>query len=348
MKKISLLSLAIAVVLIANDKGAQAQQNPLTQSITKVGTTAAQFLKIGAGVRAIGLGGAFVAVANDVTALYWNPAGIATIPGGGEAVFNHAEWLAETAYDFAGVTLNAGELGTLGFSVTSFRVPEDEVRTYRYPEGTGERFDASSIALAVSYGRMLTDRFAIGFTGKYVQDNLWNESAHGLAIDIGTHYVTPFNGLRIGATIANFGTKMQLEGRDLYFNYDPLPDETGTVDQVPSLYRLGRYEMPLTLRLGLAYDVIKRENLTVMVASDAVHPNDNSEYVNSGMEVNLRNTVYLRGGYKALFLNNSEQSFTFGAGLRYDAVGANLKIDFGYADYGRLDNVQFVSFMVRF
>jgi len=319
----------------------------LTQAITKVGTTAAQFLKIGAGVRAIGMGGAFVAVANDVTALYWNPAGIATIPGGGEATFNHAEWLAETAYDFAGVTLNAGSFGTLGLSVISFRVPEDEVRTYRFPEGTGERFEVSNIALAFSYGRMLTDRFAIGFTGKYVQESIWNESARGVAIDIGTHYVTPFNGLRIGAAIANFGTKMQLEGRDLYFNYDPLA-EPGTVDQVPALYRLGRYELPLTLRLGLAYDVINQENMKVTLAGDAVHPNDNSEYVNSGMEINLRNTVYLRGGYKAVFLNNSEQSFTFGGGLRYDAVGTNLKIDFGYADYGRLDNVQFVSFTVRF
>lgn len=341
MKKFSIV-VAFFIFMINTTVHAQ-----LTQSITKVGTTAAQFLKIGAGVRAVGMGGAFVAVANDVTALYWNPAGIATISGGGETTFNHAEWLAETSYDFAGVTLNAGNFGTLGLSVISFRVPEDDVRTYRFPEGTGERFDMSSIALAVSYGRMLTDRFAIGFTGKYVQDNVWNETAHGLAIDLGTHYVTPFNGLRIGAAIANFGTKMQLEGRDLYFNYDPL-GETGTVDQVPALYRLGKYEMPLTLRLGLAYDILNQENLKVTIASDAVHPNDNSEYVNSGMEINLRNQVYLRGGYKAMFIKNGDPNFTTGAGLRYDAVGVHLKIDYAYADYGRLDNVQFVSFTVGF
>jgi len=342
MKKKFIVIALFAIFLINTVAHAQ-----LTQSITKVGTTAAQFLKIGAGVRSVGMGGAFVAVANDVTALYWNPAGIATISGGGEATFNHAEWLAETSYDFAAVTLNAGNFGTLGLSVISFRVPEDEVRTYRFPEGTGERFNMSSIALAFSYARMLTDRFAIGFTGKYVQDNVWNEKAQGVAFDLGTHYVTPFNGLRIGAAIANFGTKMQLEGRDLYFNYDPL-GETGTVDQVPALYRLGKYEMPLTLRLGLAYDILHQENLKITIASDAVHPNDNSEYVNSGMEINLRNQVYLRGGYKAAFLNNSEQSFTFGGGLRYDAVGTNLKLDFGYADFGQLENVQFMSFTVRF
>jgi hypothetical protein len=343
MKKLSVFFFAIIFILVFSTT-VHAQ---LTRSITKVGTTAAQFLKIGAGARAIGLGGAFVAVANDITAVYWNPAGLATIPGNGEATFNHTEWLAETAFDFAAVSLNAGNFGTVGLSVTSFRVPEDLVRTHLFPEGTGERFDASSIALAVSYARMLTDRFAIGFTGKFIQEQVWNETAQGVAIDFGTHYVTPFNDLRIGAAITNFGTKMQLEGRDLYFNEDPL-SAVGTVDQVPALYRLGKYDLPLTLRLGLAYDVIHRENLVVTATSDAVHPNDNSEYVNSGMEINLRNVIYLRGGYKALFLKNSEQSFTFGAGLRYDAVGTNLKIDFGYADYGRLESVQFVALTVRF
>lgn len=343
MKKYFSIPSAIISILLFNT----AVHAQLTRSITRVGTTAAQFLKIAPSARAIALGGAFVAVADDIAAAYWNPAGLSLIPGGGEATFNHAKWLAETNFDFAAFSLNAGSFGTLGFAVTSFRVPEDLVRTYRFPDGTGERFDASSIALALSYARKLTDRFAIGLTGKYIQEQVWNESAQGVAIDFGTHYVTPFNSLRIGATISNFGTKMQLEGRDLYFNEDPLP-EAGTVDQVPAEYRAGKYELPLTLRLGLAYDLIHQENMVFTITSDAVHANDNAEYVNSGAELNLRNILYLRGGYKALFLDNSEQSFTFGAGLRYDAVGTNLKIDFGYADYGRLENVQFVAFTVRF
>ncbi|MDZ7344544.1 MAG: PorV/PorQ family protein, partial [candidate division KSB1 bacterium] len=269
------------IISVACSTGVHAQ---LTRSITKVGTTSAQFLKIAPSARAVALGGAFVALADDITAAYWNPAGLSLIPGSGEATFNHAEWLAETNFDFAAFSLNAGHFGTLGFAVTSFRVPEDLVRTHRFPEGTGERFDASSIALALSYARKLTDRFAIGFTGKYIQEQIWNESAQGVAIDFGTHYVTPFNNLRIGATIANFGTKMQLEGRDLYFNEDPLP-EAGTVDQVPAQYRAGKYDLPLTLRLGLAYDVIRQENLVFTITSDAVHPNDNAEYVNSGAEL---------------------------------------------------------------
>lgn len=337
------ITLVIGLALLAN--GAQAQNEV---SRTNIGTAAGQFLKVGVGARAIGLGGSFAALANDITALYWNPAGIATIRGRGEAVFNHAEWLAETTFDFAGAALNIEGFGSVGVSVTAMSVPEDIVRTYDFPDGTGQRFDASALALGVSYARNLTDRFAIGFTGRFVREQIWNETANAMAIDIGTLYVTPFRDLRIGATIANFGTKLRLEGRDILFNNDPFDDVDGPVDQVPSQYRTDEYNLPLTLRLGLAYDVYRNENVLATIVTDAVHPNDNAEYVNTGVEISVRNLLYLRGGYRALFLDDSEQSYTFGAGLRYDAVGTHLRLDFGYADFGRLDNVQFISFAVGF
>jgi len=69
--------------------------------VSKVGTTAAPFLEIDVGSRAIGMGSAFVAVANDATALYWNPAGISRLPGN-EMVFIHSAWIADINYDFVG------------------------------------------------------------------------------------------------------------------------------------------------------------------------------------------------------------------------------------------------------
>jgi hypothetical protein len=82
--------------------------------------------------------------------------------------------------------------------------------------------------------------------------------------------------------------------------------------------------------------------------ADGNHPNDNSESINSGVEISLRNMIFLRGGYKALFQDNSEQGVTFGVGLRYDSVGMNVKLDFAWADYGRLDDVKFISFAIRY
>jgi hypothetical protein len=316
------------------------------RSTSRVGTTAAQFLKISAGARAVGMGGAYTALANDINAIYWNPAGLARIGGSGEATFNHAEWLAEIQYDFAAFSLNTG-LGSFGLHVISLRTPEEKVRTLASPLGTGQVWDASSFALGASYARMLTDRFAIGMTGKYIQESLFNETSRGMAFDLGVVYQTPFEKLSLGAAITNFGSKLRLDGRDIFFNEDPLPEE-GSVDQVASKFRTESYEIPLTLRFGLALEVMNNENMKIVVAADGSHPNDNTEHINSGVEVGMRNVLFVRGGYKALFQDNSEQGLTLGGGLRYDAVGINVKLDYGWADFGRLDTVQFVSFSIRY
>ncbi len=325
----------------------QAQQGQNVTSINRVGTTAAQFLKIGAGARAIALGGAYTALANDILSIYWNPAGLSRIPGTGEAVFNHSEWLADTQYDFAAFSLNAGNTGSFGVQIISFRTPEEPVRTIQNPDGTGQVFDANSISLGVTYAKNLTDRFSIGLSAKFVQESIFNVSARGGAIDLGVLYDTPFKNVTLGASISNFGTKMKLSGRDLFFNEDPLP-ESGSVDEVPAEFRTESFDMPLNLKFGLAWHVVNSQDVHIVAVADGAQPNDNTEFVNGGVEVGLRNTLFLRGGYKGLFLENSEQGATFGVGIRYDAVGTNLKLDFGWADFGRLDNVKFVTFAIRY
>jgi len=326
----------------------KAQQPNIEQSnVNRVGTTAAQFLKIGAGARPIGMGGAYSALATDILAIYWNPAGLAKVSGSGEAVFNHADWLAETDYDFAAFSVNLPTVGSFGFHIISFRTPESPVRTYDHPEGTGQTWDANMIALGVTFARNLTDQFSIGVTGKFVQETIFNVSARGAAFDIGILYKTPIKNITLGAAIFNFGTPMRLDGRDLFFNEDPLP-EPGSVDAVPAKYRVESYDMPLNLRFGIAWQAIRNDDIQVVAAVDGNQPNDNSEHINSGVEVGLKNVLFLRVGYKALFLQDSEQGLTFGAGLRYDVVGTNLKFDFGWADYGRLKNVKFVSMSIQY
>lgn len=344
MKKSRIAVVTVVIWLFLLVSSGDSQVN---ESVSKVGTTAAQFLKIGAGARAVSVGGAFAAVANDISTVYWNPAGLARIGGVGEATFNHAEWLAETDYDFAAVSFNPGDLGSFALAVVSFHTPEEKVRTIRAPMGTGQVWDYSGICFGISFAKNLTDRFAIGLAGKYIQETLFNEVARGAAVDIGVYYQTPFRNLSLGAAISNFGTKMRLEGRDIYFNEDPLPEE-GSVDQVPAKYRLESFEIPLTLRFGVAYKAIASENVSLVAAVDGTHPNDNTEYLNTGVEVGLHRVLFLRVGYRSLFLQNGEGGLTLGLGLRYDAVGTNIKIDFGWADYGRLKNVQFVSVSVRY
>ena len=114
MKKTT-LSLYLLLFLSLFSSRVFAQSNPQeTGAVHKAGSTAAQFLKIGAGARSIAMGGAYAAIADDILSIYWNPAGLARIGGNGEATFNHAEWLADTQYDFAAFSLNAGNFGSLG------------------------------------------------------------------------------------------------------------------------------------------------------------------------------------------------------------------------------------------
>jgi hypothetical protein len=333
---------AIGILIFTLSSISSAQ---LFRSTSKVGTTSAQFLKIGVGARALGMGRAQVASNRDISAIYWNVAAMSRIQQNSELTFTHANWIADISYDFAAGMLQIGDLGSFGLSFISLRVPEELVRTVEFPEGDGRRWDASSLAIGLSYARNLTDRFSIGFNAKFVREAIWSESASAFAMDFGTLYISEITGLTLGAAISNFGTKMQLEGRDLYFNNDPNGNVGSGPNNVPSMYRSGEFDLPLTFRIGIAYDLKLAEDFRATSAVDATHPNDNTEYVNSGIELAWKEILFARAGYKSLFLRDSEQGFSWGLGMNYTIENSTttLRLDYGFADYGRLKNVQYFS-----
>ena len=314
------------------------------RSTSKVGTTAGQFLKIGAGSRAIGMGGAYTAVSNDIYAVYYNPAGLANASDATQVTFNHANWLADISYDFAAASVEMPGVGVLFADLTTLSVPEDKVRTFDYPEGDGRVWSANSIAIGVGFAKKLTDKFSFGMQAKYIRESIWNSSASGFAIDMGMYYITPFNGLIIGASVTNFGTKMQMSGRDILFNDDPNNNTSTGPNNVLSEYKMDSYDLPLMFKIGLAMDVVKSRYIRVTGALDANHPNDNTEYVNSGLEFAYNEMFFLRAGYKALFLRNSVEGLTLGAGINYKFGDQfTLMLNYGWATYGRLNDVQFID-----
>ena len=316
------------------------------QTLTKTGTTAAPLLKIGVGPRAIGMGGAFAATADDILALYWNPGGLGN-SFGNEAFFNHTFWFADIAVDYAAVTARIGDLGTLGVFVTSMALDEMDVRTVEQPRGTGERFDAGSLVIGLSYGRNLTDNFGIGFTAKYIREDIWHSSATGFAFDVGVLYrIEVLNELRLAATVSNFGPKMQMEGID---NLMVVQVGGSTGNLINTYVEVEEFDLPLLFRVGVAADVIKEEENRLTLAVDAVHPNDNTEYLNTGAEYGWNDMLFVRAGWKSLFERDTEQGWTAGVGLHYRIVGSvKVKVDYAYQDFGRLANVQYLSLAVVF
>ncbi len=315
---------------------------------TKVGSTAAPFLNIGVGPRAIAMGGGFSATANDVTALYWNPAGISRTEYN-EAMFSHTNWFADITFNWAGTKINLGDYGALGMSVTYLDYGKMEVTTMREQEGTGEYFTAKDISLALSYAYNLTDRFSIGGSVKYVNQSIWNSSADAIAFDLGTLFYSEIFGLRISATISNFGTDMSLSGKDLMVLYDIDPNIFGNNDQILAYLRTDSYPLPLLFRVGLAKDLFNSSLHRLTIGVDALHPNDNSESLNFGGEYVFNEFLSLRAGYKNLFLKNSEEGLTFGIGVKYDFYpGFGINFDYAYQDFGILKNTQHFSISVRF
>lgn len=315
-------------------------------ALTKTGTTAASFLKIGVGARAIAIGGAYTAVSNDLSAIYWNPAGLGRL-NAGEAAFNHIDWIADIKYDNAAVAIVMDGVGTLGASFTSLNVGEIEVTTTADPEGTGEKYTAGGTMMDLSFAKSLTDKFSIGFNLKYIRDYIWNMNSQTFAVDFGTLYTAPIlNGLTIGASMSNFGPKMKLEGRD---NKTLIHAGAGNQNIIDGEYSLDGYDLPLLFRVGVSTDAVKDENTRITVAVDAVHPNDNTEYVNSGIEYTWANIVSLRGGWKSAFERGTEQGLTLGGGIQYQlAANVNFVVDYAYQDFGRLKPVHFFSFGLKF
>ncbi len=335
-KKIVTVLILCSTILFANDR------------LTNVGTTAAAFLEVGVGSRAIGMGGAYVAIADDANSLYWNPAGLGAMTKG-EFVFEQVDWLAGISFNYFGVAVPMSNYGTIGLFINSMTMPAMKVRTVDYPDGTGEEFDASGFAAGLAYGKNLTDRFTIGFNVKYIQETLWHEKSRSFAVDIGTKYETGIEGLSIGAAITNYGPDMKLDGSDLviYHDTDPLID--GNNEKIMGKLMTEKWPLPLNMQFGIGYDIYDTKYLRVTAAVDAFHPTNNTESVNMGCEVAVINMLFLRGGYKALGQQDTEEGLTLGAGINYRLFGqSNIKLDYAYTDFGRLKNTNRFTLRLNF
>ncbi len=342
-KRIILLITAIVIITTM----AYSQSN-FVANVSKRGTTAGSFLSISEGAKATAMGSAFVAVADDRSAFFWNPAGLAKIDGVG-VIFDHTSWIADVAYNYVAASYNLGGMGTVGFSFLSSSYGDMKVTTVDAPNGTGQIFTASDIAFSLGYAINLTDNFAIGFNPKIIYQSIWEANAVGFAMDLGVQYRTPFDGIMLGMSISNFGTKMQMQGNTTLVTYDPDLTSTGNNGKIPANLSTDYWSLPLNFRVGLAYSPVSTENNKLTIAVDALHPSDNYESVNIGGEYVFHDIIAIRGGYKSLFLQDSEESFALGFGLKQILLGnIAVRLDYAYQNFGRLNNIQKFTLGINF
>ena len=319
------------------------------QSMTKAGTTVAQFLKISMDARSSAMGGAVTGQETNLTGIYWNPASMAGQDGIG-IQFGSYDWLVAMKYQFAIIGIDLGKNNVIGFNLVNLSSPEDLVRTVAKPHGTGEKFSTNDLSAGVTYSQMLTDRFSIGGSLKYIQQNIWHSTAKTVALDIGTLFKTPFNNIRLGASLSNYGGKMRMEGRDQKISVDPDQDNEGNVEFVNATYETEYFPLPLIFRVGLSGELIQKELVTLTYGIDAIHPNDNSEYINFGMEINYSDKLFFRGGIPSLFKEDRIEGLSFGVGLNYliNRMSTLLSIDYSLSDLGPLGEVQRLNLSFSF
>ncbi|MCU0345065.1 MAG: HigA family addiction module antitoxin [Ignavibacterium sp.] len=146
-----------------------------------------------------------------------------------------------------------------------------------------------------------------------------------------------------------FGTSAAYDGRDLYLDYDFDPDKYGDNDKLPAELRTDNFNLPTLFRAGVSYWFDFGEDYKLLLAADAVHPNDNDQYLNLGAEFNLLKIFAIRAGYRNIFMPEVEGGLVLGGGVQTNFNETNnIRFDYAYADYGRLAETHRITLSVGF
>jgi long-subunit fatty acid transport protein len=324
MKKI----LSIVFILITINSAAYAQLFPVLGG-QRAGISTAQFLKIGVGGRASAMGDAFVAVANDASALYWNPAGLVQFSNN-QVIFSHNQWVVDISHDFLGAVYHLDPTNAFGVSITSVTMEDMPVTTEFAPTGTGEFFGYSDLAIAVTYSRKMTDQFSFGGTVKYMEETLDKLKMRGVMIDLGTYYWTGLGSTRFAVTVSNFGNNLAPDGEVVLVGKGNKSDWQS-------------FSPPTVFRIGFAFEPYQNDEHMVTTSIQLNHPNDNSENVSLGAEYKWHSLLYLRGGYK---FNVDEQNYSFGAGVNVPISFAEFTLDYAFANFAKLGSAHRFSIIL--
>ena len=275
--------------------------------------TVMAYLKIGIDARAAALGDAFVSVADNASANYWNPAGLLSIESM-DATFMHNEWLLDLRHEYAGVGFRSGRhAGGVAF-VGMFTGDLDRRSETGEDEGT---FGFSDNAFSGSYAFQVSDDLGLGITARYLRETINEYVMSGVAFDFGGLWNTPIEHLTAGAALRNVGGELSFDVDDA-----------------------GSYELPTTLQAGANYVMSDVGPGALLVAADMVVVSGEDNSLRMGAEYTYDNYLSLGVGYKS-GLDNEDMSVGIGytkdvrfhyAFIPLDQdLGSSHRISLGYA-----------------
>jgi len=369
----SVARVAALALLAASPSILRAQAtNEGSSDNTGYGTTSAEFLLIGANARGMALGGGYMALANDLGALYANPGALALLKRAGMQG-SQLNYVADTKLNWGGVaTPYGGGSGAVGFSIGSFGFSDQPVYTPQAPNGNGEFYSVSQTYAAATIAKNFSDRFSVGITAKGVFDRLGQVSGSAFAIDFGTHFHSQLAGkpIRFAFALTNLGTNIAYKGDPLKVTSvrDTLPGDGEVPSQpVPSLRQTTPYSLPTKFGVALAYDFISTTDARLTLVSEFNQMRSNKASFSAGGEFaadRIGGSIFgiaLRGS----FVSNPSLNYE-SAGVTFDrqvddkalglAVGGGVNIasrggfalglDYAYRKMGALGDVNFITVSV--
>ena len=365
---------ASCAMLLAAVLATPASAQTGTQDNTAYGGASGEFLLLGAGARGHALGGAYSALATDVTAMYYNPAGLAQLARPG-VMFSSNSYIAETNYAWAGLAFPlGGGVRSIGFSLGSFGFGNQPIYTLEAPDGDGRSYSVRQTFLSATMAQNFSDRFSAGLSLKFINDRLGSAKASGVAVDFGTNFHASVGArpIRASFVIQNLGTNLTHTGEDLIVGVTREPP-LGTVDvpQEPqsAVLSTSSWTLPVMFRVGVAIDLVAQGNNRLTVLSEFTQPNNTKPGASAGFEYAMQNigqrgfSVAARGSY-ALQPDNQTNDLTIGiptkessgaftmdglalgGGIEYARGNTRFGFDYAWKSLGTLGSTNFLTFSV--
>ncbi len=285
---------------------------------SKVGTTAYPFLKTGVGARASALGGAFVGLSDDESALYFNPAGLLQLKGR-HFITYYNNFVTDIQSGFVGYIHPSSEKTSLGLSINYFNYGSME-QTDSLGKSLGS-FGAADLSFAFSYARKVKPRFDLGANVKFIleSEGAQNHSSDALALDLGGFYQHKDERTRFGAAVHNLG--FQLKGFTSSHK-DPLPT---------------------VVKAGISHSL---KEIPLLVAADVSLPFDNDVYFSLGGELTYLKPLFLRVGWTSFgenFKTGLDKDKWAGVSFGFGINWKKYKFDYAFSSYGDLGGVHRVT-----
>jgi hypothetical protein len=282
-----------------------------------IGTSSGKFLKLGFGARAAAMGGAFVGLADDASAIYWNPAGLASIKTA-ELSFMHLAWFQDISYEYFAHAQPVGRWGVFGWSVAYLHM--DKLKGRDQQGRPTSDFAASDMAITFAFGRSITNSLLFGGSIKSIDEKIEEQSAYGLAFDFGCLVQTPLENLFLGGIIQNLG-------KDIKFVEES-------------------FELPTNLKLGASYRHTMAGN-PINLTADFFFPSDGKTNLHWGTEYVYKNAIAARVGYQNGSDLGTNSGLSLGLGLAV-ARTQTYKVDYAFVPKGILGDSHTFSLSISF